>query len=181
MCVDCPRCGLSACRLLHVAAVGWPLWMHGLECNNGFKAIITCLSTSRVLRRMVCCLIGMLPGGAPGLPSGPCPSLRQLFCSPPLQWLKAACVCAGAAGAGRTLTSHASTLRNSAGATTQLSPHWRNILNVFDQLLATLKQNNVPPFLVSCLPGCQAALACRVVGIMCVLPTVSNQGWQQRR
>ena len=59
------------------------------------------------------------------------------------------------AGAGRMLTSHTSTLRNSAGATTQLSPHWRNILNVFDQLLATLKQNNVPPFLVSCLLACQ--------------------------
>lgn len=32
---------------------------------------------------------------------------------------------------------------------TQLSPHWRNILNVFQALLATLRQNFVPPFLVS--------------------------------
>lgn len=30
----------------------------------------------------------------------------------------------------------------------QLSPHWRNILNVFDALLETLKENNVPQFLV---------------------------------
>ena len=30
----------------------------------------------------------------------------------------------------------------------QLSPHWRNILNVFDMLLETLKENNVPQFLV---------------------------------
>ena len=100
----------------------------------------------------------MLHGGTPGILSGTCPSLHQLFCFPPLEWLKAACVCAGMAGAGRVLTSHTSTLRNSGGATTQLSPHWRNILNVFDQLLATLKQNNVPPFLVSCLLGCQQHL-----------------------
>ena len=32
---------------------------------------------------------------------------------------------------------------------TQLSPHWRNILDVFQALLATLRQNFVPPFLVS--------------------------------
>lgn len=32
--------------------------------------------------------------------------------------------------------------------TTQLSPHWRNILDVFQALLATLRQNYVPPFLV---------------------------------
>lgn len=32
--------------------------------------------------------------------------------------------------------------------TTQLSPHWRNILDVFQTLLATLIQNYVPPFLV---------------------------------
>ncbi|KAL0034959.1 hypothetical protein WJX79_002631 [Trebouxia sp. C0005] len=31
---------------------------------------------------------------------------------------------------------------------TQLSPHWRNILDVFQALLATLRQNYVPPFLV---------------------------------
>ena len=31
---------------------------------------------------------------------------------------------------------------------TQLSPHWGNVLRVFDQLLDTLKRNNVPPFLV---------------------------------
>lgn len=30
----------------------------------------------------------------------------------------------------------------------QLSPHWGNILRVFDRLLETLKRNNVPPFLV---------------------------------
>ena len=30
----------------------------------------------------------------------------------------------------------------------QLSPHWRNILNVFDGLLETLKAANVPQFLV---------------------------------
>ena len=30
----------------------------------------------------------------------------------------------------------------------QLSPHWRNILNVFDALLITLKDNNEPLFLV---------------------------------
>lgn len=30
----------------------------------------------------------------------------------------------------------------------QLSPHWGNILRVFDQLLETLKRNNVPSFLV---------------------------------
>lgn len=30
----------------------------------------------------------------------------------------------------------------------QLSPHWRNILTVFDTLLETLKNNNVPQFLV---------------------------------
>jgi myosin-5 len=33
-------------------------------------------------------------------------------------------------------------------AVTQLSPHWGNVLRVFDQLLDTLKRNNVPPFLV---------------------------------
>ncbi len=33
-------------------------------------------------------------------------------------------------------------------ATAQLSPHWGNILGVFDQLLATLQRNNVPQFLV---------------------------------
>jgi myosin V len=31
---------------------------------------------------------------------------------------------------------------------TQLSPHWGNVLRVFDLLLDTLKRNNVPPFLV---------------------------------
>ena len=67
------------------------------------------------------------------------------------------------------LTSHTSTLRNSAGATTQLSPHWRNILNVFDQLLATLKQNNVPPFLVSCLLACQQHLpGCLLASCVCL-------------
>lgn len=30
----------------------------------------------------------------------------------------------------------------------QLSPHWRNILDVFDGLLETLKAANVPQFLV---------------------------------
>ena len=35
--------------------------------------------------------------------------------------------------------------------TTQLSPHWRNILDVFQALLATLRQNYVPPFLVTSL------------------------------
>ena len=94
---------------------------------------------------------------------------HQLFCFPPPNWLKAPRVCAGAAGAGRVLSSHTSTLRNSAGATTQLSPHWRNILNVFDQLLATLKQNNVPPFLVSCLLACRQHLpACLWASCVCL-------------
>ena len=30
----------------------------------------------------------------------------------------------------------------------QLSPHWGNILSVFDKLLQTLQDNHVPPFLV---------------------------------
>ncbi len=43
---------------------------------------------------------------------------------------------------------------------TQLSPHWRNILDVFQALLATLRQNYVPPFLVSrhCLSACHQQL-----------------------
>ena len=43
---------------------------------------------------------------------------------------------------------------------TQLSPHWRNILDVFQALLATLRQNYVPPFLVSrhCLSACHQRL-----------------------
>lgn len=34
------------------------------------------------------------------------------------------------------------------GSTAQLSPHWSNILDVFESLLTTLKQANVPAFLV---------------------------------
>ena len=35
-----------------------------------------------------------------------------------------------------------------AGGDGGLSPHWSNILRVFDTLLATLRENHVPPFLV---------------------------------
>lgn len=34
------------------------------------------------------------------------------------------------------------------GGADGLSPHWGNILRVFDALLATLRENHVPPFLV---------------------------------
>ena len=34
------------------------------------------------------------------------------------------------------------------GSGGELSPHWGNILRVFDALLATLRDNHVPPFLV---------------------------------
>ena len=34
------------------------------------------------------------------------------------------------------------------GSTAQLSPHWSNILDVFESLLTILKQANVPAFLV---------------------------------
>ena len=37
---------------------------------------------------------------------------------------------------------------SSSGAADGLSPHWGNILRVFDALLATLRENHVPPFLV---------------------------------
>ncbi len=42
---------------------------------------------------------------------------------------------------------------------TQLSPHWRNILDVFQTLLATLRQNYVPPFLVSSTTVSQLAIS----------------------
>ena len=44
----------------------------------------------------------------------------------------------------------------------QLSPHWLNILAVFDNLLSTLKQNYVPQFLVRYqrLCACVASSAC---------------------
>ena len=35
-----------------------------------------------------------------------------------------------------------------ASGDSALSPHWANILRVFDALLATLRENHVPPFLV---------------------------------
>lgn len=54
--VGCPKCGRSACRLLHVAAVSWPLWMHGPECNKGLIANFDCLLASWFQRRVVCCL-----------------------------------------------------------------------------------------------------------------------------
>jgi len=61
----------------------------------------------------------------------------------------AACIHAPKAG-GRSMPSRRSAAAPAASADSgvhQLSSHWGNILNVFTQLLATMKENKVPPFL----------------------------------
>lgn len=75
--------------------------------------------------------------------------------SPPGQQFNALCPCAAAPAAPHALTPACSPpspfpggARGSETGGGGLSPHWGNILRVFDALLDTLRANHVPPFLV---------------------------------
>lgn len=109
------------------------------------------------------CVHVCIAGGAAALSIGPHSAAAAAAAwhpgaggsSPPGQQFNALCPCAAARAAPHALTPACSPpspfpggARGSETGGGGLSPHWGNILRVFDVLLDTLRANHVPPFLV---------------------------------